>query len=172
MQRVLLLNANGEPLGMVTWTKALKLVFRGKVRVYEYYQGETIRSATQEILLPSVIGLVRYVVIPGSRKVGLNRKNLLIRDGYTCQYCKKELTSHNGTVDHLVPLSRGGQTQWENVVAACKPCNHKKANRTVEESGMHPARRPWVPNRVVIIREQAEQMGYTHWRPYFSMVRA
>lgn len=168
MRQVLLLNGNGEPLAPVTWMKALKLVFKGKVRVYEYYEGETVRSATAEHQIPSVIGLIRYVVIPGGRKVRLSRKNLLIRDGHKCAYCAKGLTTHNATMDHIVPVSRGGRTLWQNVVAACKVCNHKKGKRTPEEAEMVLRVKPWVPSRVVLIREQARRLGYTHWRPYLA----
>ena len=169
MRHVLLLNADGEPLNMVTWVKAMKLIARGKVRVYEYYEGVTIRTVSQQYPLPSVIGLVKYVVIPGGRKVGLNRKNVLMRDNYRCQYCGRMLSVYAATMDHLLPLCRGGRNAWENIVAACRPCNHRKGNRTPEEAGMMPETQPWVPTRVVIIRQLAMQMGCSHWRPYLGI---
>lgn len=167
-RKVLLLNANGEPLSMIHWTRALGLLLKKKVDVYEYFEGEEIRSATRSFQLPSVIALVKYAVIPGSRRIGLNKKNVMARDKFECQYCGKHLSDSSATIDHILPLCRKGAHSWKNVVAACKPCNNTKDDRTPKEAEMPLIRQPWVPTRALLIRERAEQLGYTRWAPYFG----
>jgi len=166
-RKVLLLNANGEPLSMIHWTRALGLMLKQKVDVYEYWSDE-VHSATQSFPLPSVIALVKYVVIPGSRRIGLNKKNVLARDGFTCQYCGRHLSDNSATIDHVLPLCRDGKHSWKNVVAACKPCNNTKDDRTPKEAGMKLLREPWVPTRALLIRERAVRLGYADWTPYFG----
>ena len=143
MKKVLLLNANGEPLSLIHWTKALTLVFKKKVDVYEYFEGESVSSATQEFQVPSVIALVRYVMIPNRRNVGLNKKNVLVRDGHECQYCGKHTLEL--TLDHIQPRHLGGEHIWTNVVAACPTCNHRKGGRKIEEAHMNLLRPPREP---------------------------
>jgi 5-methylcytosine-specific restriction endonuclease McrA len=91
--------------------------------------------------MPSVIRLLEYRRIPHQTRA-LSRKNILMRDRYTCQYCLK--VSHAGdlTLDHVIPRSRNGGTTWENLVACCHHCNNRKGNRTPEEAGMKLARPP------------------------------
>jgi 5-methylcytosine-specific restriction endonuclease McrA len=168
MKKVLLLNANGEPLSLIPWTRALTLVLKRKVNVFEYFEGESVRSAEQEFRLPSVVALIRYVMIPNRRYIGLNKKNVLARDGYECQYCRCHLTESSATVDHVIPTCRGGAHAWTNVVASCKPCNNRKDRRTPEEAHMTLKRSPWVPSRVLLIKERVERMGIPQWAPYFG----
>lgn len=168
MRKVLLLNASGEALNLIPWTRAINLVLRGRVHVYEYFEGVEVRSQRQTFKVPSVIGLIRYIFIPRGRKVSLSKKNLLIRDGFKCSYCDRGLSVNTCTVDHVVPVTRGGSKTWQNVVAACKPCNVKKRNRTPEEAKMVLLRKPFVPTRGILLKEAAEKEGYAHWRPYFE----
>lgn len=168
MRQVLLLNADGEPLGMLHWTRALNLVFKGRVHVYEYFDNEVVRSTRESFKLPSVIGLLRYVLIPSRRRISLSKKNVLARDGYKCQYCDKHLTDKTVTVDHVIPRARGGPHVWTNVVAACKPCNGHKDNKTPEEANMRLRTTPRVPSKVLILREKAVKAGYDCWQLYFA----
>jgi len=168
MREVLLLNSNGEPLSLIPWTRALTLVLKQKVHVYEYFEGESVRSAECEFKLPSVIALLRYVMIPNRRRVGLSKKNALIRDGYECQYCRGQLTEATATLDHVIPTCRGGAHDWTNVVSSCKPCNNRKDSRTPEEARMTMKRTPWIPSRVLLIRERGERMGIVQWAPYLG----
>lgn len=96
-----------------------------------------------QIPLPAVIRLLNYVVVPYS-VIPLNRKNVLHRDAYTCQYCAKKASTL--TVDHIIPKSRGGKNSWDNVVAACLRCNNKKANRTPREADMNLIKQPTMPS--------------------------
>ena len=158
MRKVLLLNANGEALNFIPWTRALNLVLKQRVHVYEFYEDE-VRSQRSSHKIPAVVGLVKYVMVPRADKVRLNRLNLLVRDSYTCQYCGKSINRANATIDHVKPLSKGGKHEWTNVVAACKPCNGKKADRTLEASGLSLRTIPWKPSRKLILKEKAEQLG-------------
>lgn len=169
MRKVLLLNANGEPLSLIPWMRALSLVFKRKVNVFEYFEGESVRSAEQEFQLPSVVALIRYVMIPNRRRVGLNKKNILARDGHECQYCRCQLTDSTTTIDHVIPTCRGGAHCWTNVVASCKPCNNRKDRRTPGEARMTLKRRPWTPSRVLLIKERVERMGIVQWAPYLGI---
>ncbi len=158
-RNVLLLNASGEPLCFIPWTRALVLIIKKKAEAYEYFENMEVHSQSQTYRVPSVVGLLRYVVLTGGRQVPLNKKNLLIRDDSTCQYCGRHVTVERATVDHVMPAARGGKTSWENCVVSCKPCNGKKACRTPEDADMALLRKPWVPTRKLLIRRTAAQLG-------------
>lgn len=167
MKKVLLLNGNGDVLTFIPWTRALTLVIKGKVTVYETFEDE-VRSQKRSFKIPAVIGLLRMVPYKHGGKVSLSKANLLIRDAFECQYCGKELKPSTTTVDHVLPISRGGGRIWQNVVAACKPCNGKKDNRTPEEAHMPLRTRPWIPTRKVVLRAHAKNLGIEQWLPYFA----
>jgi 5-methylcytosine-specific restriction endonuclease McrA len=107
----------------------------------EEHNGHILHSQKLSIHAPSVIRLTEYIHIPFERR-SLSRKNILLRDHSTCQYCGRQYPPSELTLDHVLPRSRGGESAWDNLVACCKRCNHKKGNRTPEESGMHLLRRP------------------------------
>jgi len=137
---VLVLNASYEPINVCAARRALVLVLKG-VASAEEESTQHIHSARCAMKLPSVIRLLEYRRIPHQTRA-LSRKNILMRDRYTCQYCHRTLPSSELTLDHVVPRSRAGESAWENLVACCNPCNNKKGNRTPEESGMKLARPP------------------------------
>ena len=167
MKNVLLLNGNGDVLTFIPWPRAISLVLKGRVTVYETFEDE-VRSQSRTFKIPAVIGLLKMVPFKHGGSVTLCKGNLLIRDEYKCMYCGRELRPNSMTVDHVIPVSRGGRRVWENVVAACKPCNGKKDNRMPEEAHMPLRGRPWVPTRKVVLREHAKNMGYAQWMPYFA----
>ena len=145
MEQTLLLNATYEPLQIVSWKRAVKMLFQDKVEVLEEYKNE-IRSVTLAIRVPSVIRLLHYVKMHRNhRLVKLSRNNLFTRDNYRCQYCGKKFPSSELTYDHLIPVSRGGKKSWDNIVTCCVPCNRKKSNRTPRESGMRLLKKPKAP---------------------------
>jgi len=139
----LVLNASGEPLCVVTMHRAVVLVTTGKAIVVET-DGRVLRSPSISVPVPLVLCLARYVSVPRRRPVPPTRRTVLQRDSHRCAYC----AASADTVDHVLPRSRGGALSWENAVAACLRCNHRKGNRTPEEAGMRllivPAR-PAVP---------------------------
>ena len=128
------------PLSLWNWQDTIKAVFLDRVNIVSFYD-KTIRSPSSEIRLPSVVCLKSY--IQPSRFPAFTRFNVFLRDRFACQYCgeRDELT-----FDHVVPRSKGGQTTWENVVAACSPCNLTKGDKLPRQVNMFPRQKPYAPN--------------------------
>ena len=144
MEQTLLLNATYEPLRVVHWQKAITLWCQGKVEIVSSYDRE-VRSVSFSIRLPSVIRLLRRIRMRRTVEyVPFSRANIYARDNHACQYCGSPADS----LDHVVPRSRGGEHVWENVVAACRPCNVRKRDRMLEDSGMRLRRPPRAPRRL------------------------
>jgi len=139
-QPVLVLNASYEPINICAARRALVLVLKG-VAMTEEEHGHALHSQRMAFRLPSVIRLLEYRRIPHQTRA-LSRKNILLRDRNTCQYCGQVLPAAELTLDHVVPRSRGGASTWENLVACCHPCNRKKGNRLVVETDMKLLREP------------------------------
>lgn len=141
LQRLtLVLNASFEAINVVSGRRAIEMVMGGKA-IVEKPSEHFIRSARLSIPVPSVIRLLVYRRVPrGNRSV--SRKTILLRDRFTCQYCMRPFISKMLTLDHVVPRSRGGANSWENLVAACTPCNNRKSARTPAEAGMTLAHKP------------------------------
>ena len=129
---VLVLNQNYEPLNICNVRRALVLVIDGKAEVLEE-RNRYVSSASHCFAMPSVIRLVYLIRRPRPR-VKLTRREVFIRDNYTCQYCGRQ--SGDLTIDHIIPRSRGGPHTWENLVSACKPCNHRKGGKLLGEVWM------------------------------------
>ena len=143
----LLLNSTFEPLKVVSWRKAVVMVLLEKVEVVEEYD-RMIRGISFTVRLPAVIRLNRYIK-KRSFIFKFSRQNLYIRDGGRCQYCGSPFSHNELTYDHVIPRSKGGETEWTNVVTCCVRCNFKKGGRTPEEAGMYLIRKPkapiWIP---------------------------
>jgi len=138
---VLLINASYEAIAFAPMRKAVKLIVKQRAKVeedlgYEIYAG---------IPFPTVVRLLTYVRIP-VQKPTLSRKNILLRDRHRCQYCGQRFTPSALTLDHIFPKSRGGRETFENLVACCGPCNRKKGDKLLEESGMTLLHRPRASN--------------------------
>ncbi|MEP6872623.1 MAG: HNH endonuclease [Anaerolineaceae bacterium] len=136
-----MLNQNYEPLNVCNVRRALVLVLRGKAEVIEIAHG-VFRSARMTYVLPSVIRLVQMIRRPRP-KVRLTRREIFTRDGWACVYCGR--STRELTLDHVMPRHRGGPHTWENLVAACKTCNHQKAGRTPAEARMALLHQPSAP---------------------------
>jgi hypothetical protein len=137
MTDVLLLNADGQYLRKIHWQDAVRLLWRGN------HPGERAEAvALTDIALgngqfrPKAVRLQKQVRRFYGPKIHWTPDNLKVRDGYVCQYCGETFSPNRLTVEHVVPESKGGQSSWENTVAACKPCNNRKANRTPSEARM------------------------------------
>src|SRR5437660_12465122 len=113
------------PLSLWSWQDAVKAVFLDRVNIIDHYDA-IVRSLSFEMRLPSVIALKEYV--HAARNPAFTRFNVFLRDRFTCQYCGKPHSSHELTFDHVLPRSRGGRTQWINVVAAWPDCNHLQSH--------------------------------------------
>jgi 5-methylcytosine-specific restriction endonuclease McrA len=138
---VLVLNLDFQPLNVCNVRRAVVLLAKDKATVIEQ-NGHIVTSERLRFPSPSVIRLAYHVKRPRP-VVKLTRKEVLQRDDHTCQYCGKR--GSDLTLDHVMPRHRGGQHTWENVVAACRHCNHKKGGRTLHESKMQLLRAPKRP---------------------------
>lgn len=140
---VLVLNYSYEPLHFCNARKAILMVLSGKAESVEESQ-RVIRSPSLTLRIPLVIRLIFIIRRPQFKSITLNKKNILKRDNYTCQYCGKR--GDGLTIDHVIPRSRGGLTTWNNVVTACIKCNLKKGDRTLGEAQMSLIRQPSRPH--------------------------
>jgi 5-methylcytosine-specific restriction endonuclease McrA len=127
------------PLSLWSWQDSLKAVFLDRVNIVSEYD-TVVRSPTTEFRLPSVVSLKTYV--KPSRHPAFTRFNVFLRDKFACQYCG---SPDDLTFDHVLPRSKGGQTTWENVVAACSPCNLAKGGYLMHEVKMYPRQKPFMP---------------------------
>lgn len=135
---VLCLNSSYEALCLLSAKRAFTQLAKG-IAVMEKTSTMTINRGSY--LVPSVIRLVNYRRVPRRTRT-LSRKSILARDSHTCQYCMSEENPAKLTLDHIMPKSRGGLNEWQNLIAACFSCNNKKGDRTPEEAGMPLLRRP------------------------------
>lgn len=172
MSHALVLNASFEPLHIVTWQRALQLLFQGKVEVVEESEKE-VRTVRFTIKIPAVLRLLSYVPLTRKKQiVRFSRANIFVRDQHVCQYCGKQYAKTQLTLDHVIPIVQGGRKSWENIVTACKPCNQRKGGRTPPQAGMHLIRKPkrptWLPTASV-------QMGVAvtpeRWKIYLKLER-
>ncbi|MBW3573807.1 MAG: HNH endonuclease [Actinobacteria bacterium] len=162
MSRALVLNASYEPLCVVPVRRAVVLVLSEKADVL-HDTGAEMRSERISVPIPSVIRLRYFVRVPFRRRASLNRRAVFARDGSRCQYCNAAAES----IDHVIPRSRGGQHVWENVVAACRPCNARKRDRLLSESGMVLRRRPSAPRELTWVIVAVGTVP-SHWEPYLE----
>ncbi len=130
------------PLSLWTWQEAIKAAYLDRVDILARYE-QVVHSPTVEIRIPSVVVLRDY--IKPQSCVAFTRFNLFLRDGFCCQYCG---SGADLTFDHVVPRAKGGTTAWGNVVAACAPCNLRKAAKNLHESGMNLLKLPRKPDAV------------------------
>ncbi|MGH9480456.1 MAG: HNH endonuclease [Terriglobales bacterium] len=162
---VLVLNATYEPINVCAARRAVVLVLKGVARAEEVH-AHHLRASRTHFPVPSVIRLLDYRRIP-HRTRALSRKNILLRDRNTCQYCGAACPAPALTLDHVVPRSRGGKSEWENLVACCHACNHRKGDRLAEDAGMTLLRDPR-PFNLHTSRHLIRMMGRSdeQWRKY------
>ena len=162
----LVVNSGYQPMAAVTWQDAFSLLFREKVEVVEEYSNWIVRSAYLEMKVPAVIRLTEYSRPPRLR-TKFCRENVFARDGWKCQYCGSKPNPCKLTFDHVMPRSKGGKTSWHNIVTACFKCNHKKADRTLDDSGMKLLGAPHEPrftsHRDVITRGREAPVEWNSW---------
>jgi 5-methylcytosine-specific restriction endonuclease McrA len=143
MESVLVLNTDAQPLSVlplsiVSWQDAIKSVYLGKADIIEHYDDKTINSPNFEIPMPSVIMLRRYHKRPNVAR--FSRRNLYLRDNFTCQYCNIQYPAEDLTIDHVIPRCKGGDTSWENCTTACFKCNTHKSDKLIKplKTPVHP----------------------------------
>jgi 5-methylcytosine-specific restriction endonuclease McrA len=157
MTHCVLLNADYSFLNLVNWRRAFCLLAKGKVEVVKDSQ-QTIRSAGgEELKIPVVMRLIKLIRTIYRSSVSFTKRNVLVRDRFRCAYCgtRKDRLS----IDHIIPKSKGGKTNFENCVAACKTCNLRKGGRTPSEAKMYLRARPCQPTISEFLRLKFENLG-------------
>lgn len=137
---VIVLNADYKFHNVTNWKKAFNLVLKNKADVLKY-SSHVVKNfeKTVEFMVPHVVRLKQYVKMTGKQMYNCSKKNILIRDNYTCQYCG----GYGNTMDHVIPKSKGGKFSWTNIVCACQKCNNiKKNDRTPEQAGLKLLKQP------------------------------
>lgn len=149
--KVLALSSNYEPLGVISWIRAVTLIYSNKVVTLEEYEHE-IHSPSTSIKAPAVVLFKNnYVGRRIKNSIRFSRKNVWLRDEGKCQYCQKNVNLSSFTIDHVIPKTGGGQTMWDNVVTCCYFCNQKKGNKSLKEVGFHLNKLPRKPMRLPYI---------------------
>lgn len=145
MADTLLLNADAQPvsylpLSTLTWQEAIRYMVLDKASVLEWHDNWIVHSATWSTPVPSVMMLRDYM--KPKQTVRFSKQNIFLRDDWECQYCGTELSTKTATMDHVLPISHGGKTNFENIVAACPPCNANKGNN----KKIVPKHKPYKPD--------------------------
>jgi len=141
--RTLLLDNTYFPVKVINWQKAMILWLTGRAEVVDVYSEIDIRAPSESFKLPKILRL--FGRHRSGQQVKLTRFNLFHRDHFTCQYCLRVFHLKELTVDHIIPISRGGQSTWENLVTACSKCNGKKGSMLPAEAKMYPKSKPRIP---------------------------
>jgi 5-methylcytosine-specific restriction endonuclease McrA len=157
MTHCVLLNADYTFLNVVHWKRAVCLLAKGKVEVVKA-SAKTIRSSGGAVLrIPAVLRLIKLIRTIYRTGVAFCKKNVFIRDGFKCAYCGTQKLRL--TIDHIIPRSRGGRSNFDNCVAACKPCNIRKGDRTPSEAGMFLKIKPVQPTVSEFLRLKLQKLG-------------
>ena len=171
---VLVLNNSFTPIDVTSIKGAMRLILRGKAKVVQEDNTQSIRSANVVIPVPSVISILGFNKVP-KRIAKFSKLNVIYRDNQTCAYCGKQFPINKLTVDHVIPISRyaqfnptsvTGASSWSNCVCACEACNFRKGNKLLSELGWKLRIKPNAPTylpHIVISKKQAE---LRNWVPF------
>ncbi|MFD2512422.1 HNH endonuclease [Pontibacter locisalis] len=165
-EKVLILNQDFSAIAVCTVHKAFILVYLDKAELVNKAENSFLRTVDKAFPVPSVIRLQRYVRVPYNG-ISLSRHNVLRRDNYSCQYCG---AVKNLTLDHLLPRSRGGKTNWHNLVTACMRCNTRKGDRTPEEAGLKLFQKPVRPTLQSFLQLHLNPHNQ-HWGIYLGKAK-
>jgi 5-methylcytosine-specific restriction endonuclease McrA len=162
----LLLNADMQPISLlplstVDWQEAVRYMVLDKVEVLEWYDTWLVHSEKWQTRVPAIIMLKEYQKPKSTMR--LSKRNIFLRDEYTCQYCGCDVTESSATLDHVLPVSKGGKTTWENSATACKPCNYRKAASTK----MKPKAQPYKPHFWDLV-EKRRKRGFHYQHPSWA----
>ena len=171
MSDCLILNADYRPLcylplSTIPWQQAVKLSFLDRIKILETYDDWVVHSPSTTMRVPALAITKEYMKY--KRAVRFSRKNLYLRDLYQCQYCGETCDTHELTIDHVIPVSKGGKTTWDNCVTACYDCNFEKGNKH-----QLPRRLPFKPSYWHLVGANAEKLGWhikhPSWRDYTTL---
>ena len=169
MRDTLLLNADGNPLSVaplstLTWQESIKLVWLDRINVLEWHEDWQVHSPNITMTVPSVIMTREFV--KQRVNTSFNRSNVYLRDNYICQYCKQMFGHKDLTLDHVVPKSKGGKTEWTNVVSACRKCNNDKASHT----HIKPYKQPRKPDFLQLVNGvNIKHIVHEIWLKYINL---
>lgn len=166
---VLILNGDYQPLSkyplsLNTVKKVMKSLLKGRISVIKEYD-DTIAIHNRRIRLPKIVVLKKYINVNHIPK--FSRKNVYLRDNYTCQYCGKHFNADELTFDHVHPKCLGGRTTWDNIVTACRECNSKKGGKTLEESHMKLLHEPFIPT-MGLLEKNSQAMGCKSYKEWYD----
>jgi len=156
MERCVVLNGDYTFLNTVNWKRAMCLWMKGKVEVLKYAKNMLRCADGSEMKIPLVMRLIKIIRMIYKNKVPYTKKNVLVRDGYECVYCG---STKDLTVDHIIPASRGGKTNFDNCTTACRPCNNTKGSRTPNEAKMFMKKQPYSPTISEFFRIKMKNLG-------------
>ena len=166
MSSVLKINQSYEPIEIINWEEAIRLIFLEKAEIVREYEDKFLHTTNQTFKMPAVIRLTNSFNRPRKR-IKYNPKNIRARDRFQCQYCSKRFPSNELTLDHVIPRSQGGKTCWENIVSCCVDCNNKKRNRTPAQANMklkkYPAKPDWTP---IVMMSFSKNTIPPEWRDF------
>ena len=160
MSQCVLLNADYTFLNLVHWKRAMGLMAKGKVEVIKNSKMVIHNASGKAFRVPTVMRLIKLIRIIYRASVAFTKRNVLVRDGFQCAYCGKR--GDRLSIDHIIPKSRGGSTDFDNCVAACHRCNLKKGGRTPREAGMFLQKRPFQPTISEFLRLKLKHLGLQH----------
>lgn len=161
MERCVVLNGDYSFLNTVNWRRAIRLYISGKIEVLRYADRVLHCANGSKIAIPLVVKLIKVIRMIYKNRVPFSKKNIFIRDNYSCMYCG--LKPKRLTIDHIIPVSRGGKTNFENCVAACQLCNNKKGRRTPTEAKMFLKQRPYAPTISEFFRIKMANLGLNEY---------
>ena len=169
MRDTLLLNADGNPLSAaplstLTWQESIKLVWLDRINVLEWHEDWQVHSPNVTMTVPSVMMVREYV--KRRSNTPFHRSNVYLRDNYICQYCKQMFGHKDLTLDHVIPKSKGGKTEWTNVVSACRKCNNDKASHT----HIKPYKQPRKPDFLQLVNGvNVKHIEHEIWLKYITL---
>ena len=169
MADTLLLNANGMPLGLMplstlTWQDSIKYLVLNKANVLHWHENWIVHSATWETQVPSVMMLREYM--KPKLTVRFSRSNVYLRDNGQCQYCGVIIERKLATLDHVIPVSKGGKSTWDNCTTACGSCNSNKSDKT---KGWKPRIKPYKPEFYELVNKRKKEpfnVRYEEWMQF------
>lgn len=173
-QHTLVLNADAQPLSYlplsaISWQEAIGYLCSDKVTVLNWYDDWSVSSQKWSTRVPAVVMLKQF---QNTKKlVKFSRTAVYLRDEFCCLYCGCAITRKNATIDHVVPISRGGKTTWENCATACGPCNSRKGNRM----GVRPKYKPYRPGYYELVRKRKQlpfEIKHQSWLQWLDLPQA
>lgn len=176
MPDTLVLNADAQPvsylpLSAVQWKEAIMYMYHDKCSVLEWYDNWMVRSPSWETRVPAVIMLKDY--LRHSKQVRFSKSNVYLRDMYSCLYCGCDVTKSSATMDHVHPISKGGRTEWTNIVTACGDCNSRKGNSL--SPSWRPRYKPYRPGYWELVRKRKQlpfQVRHPSWNQWLQLESA